>query len=189
MSPPLRAALDFAESAHSGQLTKEGAPYVEHPLAIADVLAAHGADEQALVAALLHDTVERTDTTVADLSARFGSAIADSVAALSEDPSIADWVERKRGLRDQVSAAGVTEATVYAADKLVNVREMRRLYAAAGEGAVDLHKAPTLDVRVEAWWDDLDASEASGAPARLTHELRVELEGFAAERRAALAHG
>ena len=115
-----------------------------------------------LAAALLHDAVEDSQLTVGEIVERFGAEIGEIVAALTEDPSIEDWVERKDGLRAQVVAAGASAVAVYAADKLEKLRETREMYESYGEGAINLHKAPSLDLRVAAWRADLD----SGAPRR-----------------------
>ena len=82
---------------------------------------------------------------------------------MTEDERIDDWVERKDGLRAQVERAGPRAASIYAADKLSNLRELRRVYAVRGESAVDLHKAPSLDLRIEAWRDDLSMIVRRGA--------------------------
>jgi hypothetical protein len=109
------------------------------------------------------------------------------VATLTEDDSIGDWMQRKDALRARVAAAGERAAAIYAADKLANLEEIRRIYAARGEDTVDLHKAPTLDLRVEAWELDL-AMVAEVAPRlALVDPLRRELTAFTAERDAARA--
>jgi (p)ppGpp synthase/HD superfamily hydrolase len=150
---------------------------------VASELADLDADETLLIAAVLHDVVEDSDTPAAMIAARFGPRVAQLVTALTEDPRIEDWVERKRALRVQVDLEGVEAATIYAADKLANLREMRRLYAEQGEEAIDLHKAPTLDLRMEAWWDDLAIAIDCGVPEELSAALRVELRAFEADRR------
>ena len=172
-----------ARTAHADQTSADGRPYIDHPLAVARVLEGLGADEASIVAAILHDVVEDSDLSIGDVESGFGGDVARLVEALTEDPAIDDWVERKAALRSQVAAAGAPAATVYVADKLVNLTDMRRLYGERGEAAVDLHKAPTLDVRVEAWWADLDAASRAGAPVELTERFCSELKAFDHERR------
>lgn len=72
----LQRAYDTAEKLHRGQFRKSGDPYITHPLAVASILAELGMDTTTLVAALLHDTVEDTDTTVEDISKAFGGEVA-----------------------------------------------------------------------------------------------------------------
>ena len=172
----------MAVAAHEGQHRKDGAPYLAHPLAVCDLLAAHGESERVLVAALLHDAVEDSDLRVADVAERFGPVVAELVEAVTEDEAIEDWVPRKDELRDQVAAAGGSAVLIYAADKLTNLQEMRTIYAALGESAIDLHKAPTLDLRIEAWERDLAMVAERTPRLPLVEPLRRELTAFAAER-------
>ncbi|MBR0649187.1 bifunctional (p)ppGpp synthetase/guanosine-3',5'-bis(diphosphate) 3'-pyrophosphohydrolase [Roseomonas terrae] len=82
----LRATL-FAARAHAGQVRKGSAaePYVNHVIEVASILAEHGAPLPVILAALLHDTVEDTDVTHADLVAAFGVEVADLVAEATDD--------------------------------------------------------------------------------------------------------
>src|SRR5690606_11970552 len=107
-----------------------------------------------VAAAMLHDAVEDGGLTIARVEAEFGARVAALVRALTDDPAIQDWVARKDALRAQVRAAGPDAVAIYAADKLANLRRMRRLYAEHGEDAIRLSKAPTLDARVAAWRAD-----------------------------------
>ena len=76
----LLRALAFAAERHSGQRRKDAAasPYINHPIALADVLANEGRvfDVVVLSAAMLHDTIEDTATTADEIAARFGARIA-----------------------------------------------------------------------------------------------------------------
>jgi guanosine-3',5'-bis(diphosphate) 3'-pyrophosphohydrolase len=94
----LRAA-SFAADKHRMQRRKDAdaSPYINHPLSLADILAREGGIEDAtvLAAALLHDTVEDTDTTLDELSALFGPRVAGMVAEVTDDKSLPKE-ERKR---------------------------------------------------------------------------------------------
>jgi len=72
-------ALEFATLKHTGQTRKDAArsPYIRHPIAVALVLRDEGgvSDETRLTAALLHDTVEDTATTIEEIESRFGVAV------------------------------------------------------------------------------------------------------------------
>ena len=153
-----------------------------HPVEVSELL--QDADEVTLAAALLHDGVEDSELTVAEVRERFGPEIADVVAALTEDERIDDWVERKNALRAQVEQAGPRAVAIFAADKLSNLRELRRVYAVRGESAIDLHKAPTLDLRIAAWADDLDMIARVVPDLAMAAELRDELRGLELERQA-----
>ena len=92
------AALRFAADRHAGQLRKgvSGYPYVNHVIAVTELLARCGVeDPDTLLAALLHDTIEDTGTTPAELAERFGDAVRDIVLEVSDDPSLPKE-ERKR---------------------------------------------------------------------------------------------
>ncbi|USR80168.1 RelA/SpoT family protein [Arcanobacterium pinnipediorum] len=69
-------AYEVAERLHRGVNRKSGEPYITHPVAVATILVELGLDEDTIVAALLHDTVEDTDYTLAELSREFGPTVA-----------------------------------------------------------------------------------------------------------------
>jgi GTP diphosphokinase / guanosine-3',5'-bis(diphosphate) 3'-diphosphatase len=77
-------AFEVAERAHQGQLRKSGESYISHPLAVATILASLSLDDTTIAAALLHDAVEDTGVTIADLEADFGSAVASIVDGVTK---------------------------------------------------------------------------------------------------------
>ena len=77
-------AYDVADRAHSGQLRKSGEPYITHPVAVAEILADIGLDTSTIIAALLHDTVEDTDYSLADLHRDFGSEVSTLVDGVTK---------------------------------------------------------------------------------------------------------
>ena len=78
------AAYRFSDDAHQGQVRLSGEPYITHPLAVAGALAEWRMDAQAIVAALLHDVMEDTAVTKAQIADRFGKQVADLVDGLSK---------------------------------------------------------------------------------------------------------
>src|ERR1700761_5615856 len=122
-SERIARALAKATEAHAGQIRNGsgGLPYVEHPRMVAATLAERGYGDEVLAAALLHDVVEDSDTTVEDLRAEFGDAIAATVAALSDDESIESYRERKDEHRGRVVTADGDALAIYGADKLTNM--------------------------------------------------------------------
>lgn len=82
-------AYNVAEMCHRGVTRKSGEPYITHPVAVATILAELGMDEDTLVAALLHDTVEDTDYTLTQLAKEFG----DDVALLVDGVTKLDKVQ------------------------------------------------------------------------------------------------
>jgi len=80
----LAEAYRFSGAAHAGQRRQSGEPYISHPLAVAEILAGWHLDGQALVAALLHDVMEDTSVTKAEISDTFGKPVADLVDGVSK---------------------------------------------------------------------------------------------------------
>jgi GTP pyrophosphokinase len=193
-SDSLALAFFVARRAHAGQTRGEhGRPYLEHPIQVAELLQELDYPEATLAAALLHDVVEDSGLTVGDVVESFGVVVGELVAALTEDPSISDWEERKLALRESAETAGPAALAIYVADKLANIHDWRVVYAAVGERAVDYFKAPTLDARIRAWEGDLALAERDAPDLPLTPRFRDEFEAFesqrvAARRRFATAH-
>src|SRR3954453_20581176 len=101
--PVTRAALEFAESRHAGQVRDaDQAPFILHPLEVAHLL--HGRDypDHVIAAGVLHDLLEATDVDRDELTAQFGSEVADLVVAVSEPPGDGTYAERKARLREAV---------------------------------------------------------------------------------------
>ena len=80
----VRDAYALSASAHAGQFRMSGEPYVSHPLAVAEILAGWQLDSQALCAALLHDVMEDTAITKAEIAERFGKVVAELVDGVSK---------------------------------------------------------------------------------------------------------
>lgn len=80
-------AIAFATAAHEGQVRKyTGEPYVEHVIAVAEMVATHVTDDDAIIAAILHDTVEDCDVTIDEIQAEFGDRVAEYVWYLTKPP-------------------------------------------------------------------------------------------------------
>jgi hypothetical protein len=123
--PLARTALRYAQQAHAGQRRKaDGAAFILHPFEVASLLADAGAPDHLIAAGALHDVLEKTGATQADLRERFGDRIAALVSAVSENEGIAGYSTRKAALRDQVASAGEEALTLFAADKISKAREL-----------------------------------------------------------------
>jgi guanosine-3',5'-bis(diphosphate) 3'-pyrophosphohydrolase len=184
-------AYEMAASAHQGQRRKDdGSPYITHPVTVAGLLHDAGFDDDLIAAALLHDVVEDTDMDSDELSERFGERVAELVDALSEDEGIQDYEERKREHREQVEEAASDAIAIYIADKLSNLRDMRRIYAEEGEAIASRFKAP-LDVRVRLWKEDAEMAERAAPDLPFLPDFRRELAEFDRQRarRAAAERG
>ena len=126
--PVAGAALRFARARHAGQYREiDHAPFIDHAIEVAGLLRRDGQPDEVIAAGLLHDVLEKTTTTAAELHDRFGAQIARLVESVSDDPSLGDYKSRKRDLRDRVAHAGPGTRAVFAADKIAKVRELALL--------------------------------------------------------------
>jgi (p)ppGpp synthase/HD superfamily hydrolase len=169
-------ALEMAERAHAGQ-TRNGSggmAYIHHPVAVAELLAEHGFAEETVAAALLHDVVEDSEASVEDVAARFGERVAQLVAALTEDESIEPFERRKDAHRRHVEEVGGDALAIYAADKLSNIRVLRRALASEGESAGEELAAP-LDVKERVWTADLEMLRREAPELPFVDDLASEL--------------
>ncbi len=128
MSETLERALRWAAACHHGQTRKgSGIPYFEHPAAVAMILHRLEFPEEVVVAGALHDVVEDTDATIAEVAARFGPVVAEIVGLCSEiklDASGAKrpWLQRKTEYIHTLSTSDSNAAKAVAlADKLHNL--------------------------------------------------------------------
>lgn len=129
-------AIQFAAAAHAGQYRKgTPVPYIVHPLNAARVLLMAGCPEHLAAAAVLHDVIEDTSTTYADLENSFGKRIAELVRNTSEPDRMATWEERKRHTIEFLGEADEETLLVAIADKLDNIRSIREDLSLRGEAS------------------------------------------------------
>ena len=126
----IRAAFDFAEAAHAGQLRKDGSPFVTHPLAVAQILAEElHLDSESISAALLHDTIEDTAATHEEVARRFSPTIADLVEGVSKLTRVhytSKAEEQMENLRKMLMAMAkdIRVILIKISDRLHNMRTM-----------------------------------------------------------------
>jgi guanosine-3',5'-bis(diphosphate) 3'-pyrophosphohydrolase len=122
----LKAAA-FAAHKHRDQRRKDAAasPYINHPIALANILANEGGitDATVIVAALLHDTVEDTETTPAELLELFGEEVAKVVMEVTDDKSLPK-AQRKRLQVEHAAHISKPAKLVKLADKISNLRDI-----------------------------------------------------------------
>jgi (p)ppGpp synthase/HD superfamily hydrolase len=179
-------ALAKATEAHAGQ-TRNGSgglPYIEHPRMVAATLATRDYDEATLAAALLHDVVEDSDTTVEELRAEFGDEIADLVAALSDDESIESYRDRKDEHRGRVADVDGDGLAIYAADKLTNMTTLHAAIEGEGMRVADEYKVP-LTLKLEVWEADAAMLRHEAPDLPLLDPLDAAISRLAADLRAA----
>ena len=125
--PLILKALEFAALKHRDQRRKDAlaSPYINHPIALANVLTQEGGvfDPVVLAAALLHDTVEDTQTTPSELREYFGEQIAGIVEEVTDDKTLPK-AERKRLQIEHAARISREARLVKLADKICNVRDV-----------------------------------------------------------------
>lgn len=123
----LLKALAFAAYKHKDQrrMDVEASPYINHPVALANILCNEGqiTDVAVICAALLHDTVEDTDTTAQELEQEFGAAIRHIVLELTDNKAL-DKQARKRRQIEHAAHISDQAKLVKLADKISNLRDM-----------------------------------------------------------------
>ena len=125
----IQAAYDMARLAHSGQLRKDGSPYVTHCVAAADITVDMGLDEDSVVSALLHDVIEDTSLTHADIARQFGTAVADIVEGVTKLTRVQytskedEQMENPRKML-MAMAKDIRVILIKIADRLHNMRTM-----------------------------------------------------------------
>jgi RelA/SpoT family (p)ppGpp synthetase len=130
----VRRAFEVAEIAHEGQKRKSGEPYIQHPLAVARILANLRLDSRTVAAALLHDVVEDAPSKVPDLTEEFGEEVASMVDGVTKLVGISEVASLPINSRDPkieslrkmflAMVGDVRVVLIKLADRLHNMRTM-----------------------------------------------------------------
>ena len=127
MTKQLITALAFAADKHKNQRRKDAdaSPYINHPIALANLLLNEAGveDQRVLIAAILHDTIEDTDTTEQELVKHFGKDVADIVLEVTDDKTLPK-AERKRLQIEHAAHISRRAKLVKLADKICNLRDI-----------------------------------------------------------------
>ena len=181
LSDSLDAAIRLAAAGHRHQERRgSGVPYVAHPFAVARIVDRAGFAEPVVIAALLHDLVEDTETTLAAIERQFGAEVAATVAGCSEvkfdtQGQSRPWEDRKRDHLAALTSSNEATRAVVLADKLHNLMSIR-LDRAAGHPVWPSFHAPRDRVL---WYYSavIDACEAPDDRMRMLADLcRAELD-------------
>lgn len=123
----LLLAIGFAANKHRDQRRKDAvaSPYINHPIALANVLANEAGidDERVLIAAILHDTIEDTETSEQELIREFGQEITGIVLEVTDDKALSK-PERKRLQVEHAPTISRRAKLVKLADKICNLRDI-----------------------------------------------------------------
>ncbi len=121
----LLKAVNFSAEKHKSQRRKgaEGSPYINHPIAVAETLWTVGGvrDVSIIVAAILHDTVEDTKTTIGEIEEHFGSVVRSLVQEVTDDKSLPK-PERKRLQIEHAPHLSIGAQQIKLADKISNIQ-------------------------------------------------------------------
>lgn len=124
----------MASSGHHDQKRKgTDIPYISHPMSVALILADFGATDNAIIAGILHDTVEDSELTLEDVREQFGQRITEIVAACSEPDKNLEWEDRKKHTNQVLRSADSDVWMVTCADKFHNVSMMLTDYKLIGD--------------------------------------------------------
>ncbi len=128
----IEQAIRAAAILHKDQVRKGDIPYpyVTHTFAVLLIVSDYTNDEDTLVAALLHDTLEDTDYTEKELHEDFGPTVADIVASLTRPEMGHDtpWIETRKAYIKKLKQASDRALIIAAADKIHNMRSMVETY-------------------------------------------------------------
>jgi GTP pyrophosphokinase len=175
------AALRFARRVHLGQHRKQThEQFVEHPIAVADLLMEAGYDGPMISAAYLHDVVEHTDVQLDELRERFGPDVGGTVDCLSEDPDIDGYGARKRALRKGILESGGDPVVIYAADRVANMRDWRKVPPEDRE-TIGERLGTTLPERLQLWTEDVEELHDADPETPFLGEMQSELAALRAE--------
>ncbi len=126
----INRAVDYAQEKHKDQKRKDGSPYVIHPLAVAEIVAELGLDEEAILGALLHDCIEDTDASFDEIAKLFGRACAglvEGVTKLTRANFSSNEQEQMENLRKMFMAMSkdIRVVLIKISDRLHNMRTMQ----------------------------------------------------------------
>ena len=142
-----------------------------------------GFDEALVVAGLLHDSVERGTLTADRLRAEVDEEVYALVVALTEDAAISSFAQRKEALREQVRGAGSGAITIFAADKLSDIRGLRRGIR-GGRRGLERRMGTTIEAMALHYRESVEMIEASEPSSLFVARLRAELEALGPRARA-----
>jgi guanosine-3',5'-bis(diphosphate) 3'-pyrophosphohydrolase len=128
----IERAYAFSEKAHTGQMRRSGEPYISHPLNVAGILAELHLDVDTIATGLLHDTVEDTEITLADIQKEFGptvAALVDGVTKIGQMNFRNSFDKQGENIRKMIVAMGkdVRVVLVKLADRLHNMRTLNHM--------------------------------------------------------------
>lgn len=132
---PQKEALEFSRRNRKNKFRKgTSRPYVNHCMEVARILHKNGYSEDTVIAGLLHDAVEDSETTLEDIETKFGKEVSETVKWITEDRiAIPLWIERKLDYIKRISNAPEAAVAVSVADNLHTITEVFQDWLKVGD--------------------------------------------------------
>ncbi len=182
LGPLFEQAVVHGARAHAPHRRKgTGTPYFAHPLQVAGIALEHGADEEQAAAALLHDVIEDTAISHAELAETFGERVADIVRDCSDTEDHedkGDWRERKERYLAHLRQAGPDVALVSCSDKLHNARSIVMDLRTHGPSFLDNTFTGKREGTLWYYGELVEIFAALDVPEALCRELRITVSAM-----------
>jgi len=147
-TPQIKRAIQFAARKHHGQMRMETEPlpYITHLFSVALLVAEDGSADDVITAALLHDTLEDTDTAREEIVEAFNEHVAELVKSVSEikekEGRKIDWKERKIAYLANIENASDEAVLIAVADKVDNIESKLEAFEKEGDALLKRWKQP-----------------------------------------------
>lgn len=161
----IRKAYEMSEKAHAGQIRRSGEAYISHPLSVAGILTELKLDISTIATGLLHDTVEDTTLTLADIETHFGKDVAllvDGVTKISQMSFKNTHAKQAENIRKMIVAMGkdIRVILVKLADRLHNMRTLHHMpyqkQARIAEETLEIYSPLAHRLGISAWKIELE---------------------------------
>ena len=145
IEPKIKKALEFAKGAHLNQIRADGSPYINHPINVAENVKKYIKSNELdnlIICALLHDTIEDTDTTYYDIADNFGYFVASIVLELTNDKDMKNLLGKTRYLQIKMKNMTNFALDIKLCDRLNNVMDL----VVAPEDFREKYTIETIDI-------------------------------------------
>ena len=175
--PEIRDAVIFAIQKHDGKYRKHPTkkiPYVTHCINVGEKLQKAGFGKDTVIAGILHDTVEDTDTTYKELEKKFGSRVSHLVQEVSHSKKNVSWEEKQISYLKHIQHASIDAQAISAFDKIDN---MNSSIECLEEGLnIFAHMKATPKKQLKKWNNLRKVYDKTNLPDEIKQEYRNTLE-------------
>lgn len=174
-TPLYDKALKFAKEKHDGQIRKNsGESYVNHCIRVSETVKNYSSDEKLAIVALLHDTLEDTQTTFEELKEEFGTDIAWMVQSLTNDPNAIHELGKTEYLIHKVRDLGMDELLIKLADRLDNTNDLKESSDGKGKNWAYHYASQTNIV----FFQGLNVEKCNASHLSLLSRIHVNISPF-----------